>query len=476
MQPTNNHQSSSMKFRFKNIGPVKQAELELGDLTIIAGRNNTGKTYIAYTLYGFLKMWKAWSNFDLLLINEKFADAKFPDPHRLAKRINQEGHATFPLDAETFSLQRKMVIQELSRTFSKTGLPAVFSSQRTDFADAAIDVDLNQAFSNHDQNLEFNFHPGFSLFFKYDGCQVSIVLKKAKDQFAHSWNEVSYIYFLFLLSDTFPDPFIFSTERFGISLFYRELDFTKNQLVDLLQKIRDEKDRKRISPFLFIDKSTSRYALPIKDNIDYTRSIPDRSRLKSELIEGKLFDKIKDMMDGYYQAKGDDIRFISKSRKERRFDIPLYLASSSARGLSDLYFFLRHVAKKGHLVIIDEPESHLDTQNQILLARLLASFVHAGLKVLITTHSDYLIKEINNLVMLSRPFEDKNRVVKELGYKEHDFLEPESIRAYVAEKNSLSRCKVDKFGIEMPIFDTTIDAINRASNELASRLSHEGEN
>ena len=44
-----------MKFRFKNIGPIKEAELELGDLTIIAGRNNTGKTYMVYTLYGFLK-------------------------------------------------------------------------------------------------------------------------------------------------------------------------------------------------------------------------------------------------------------------------------------------------------------------------------------------------------------------------------------------------------------------------------------
>ena len=48
----------SLNFRFKNIGPVKDANLELGDLTIIAGRNNTGKTYVVYTLYGFLKMWR----------------------------------------------------------------------------------------------------------------------------------------------------------------------------------------------------------------------------------------------------------------------------------------------------------------------------------------------------------------------------------------------------------------------------------
>ena len=42
-----------LTFTFKNIGPIKDAELELGDLTIIAGRNNTGTTYLAHTLYGF---------------------------------------------------------------------------------------------------------------------------------------------------------------------------------------------------------------------------------------------------------------------------------------------------------------------------------------------------------------------------------------------------------------------------------------
>ncbi len=56
-----------MKFVFKNLGPIDKAELELGDLTIIAGRNNTGKTYVAYTLYGFLKMWAEWWSRNFLI-------------------------------------------------------------------------------------------------------------------------------------------------------------------------------------------------------------------------------------------------------------------------------------------------------------------------------------------------------------------------------------------------------------------------
>ena len=265
------------------------------------------------------------------------------------------------------------------------------------------------------------------------------------------------------------NPFVLSAERFGISLFYRELDFTRNNLVDALQKMADDKSRDDRYG-LFIDSTTSRYALPIKHNIDYTRSIPDLKE-RSGVHDDKLFNYIKEMLGGYYSTSDGNIRFVSTARrKDRRFNIPLHLASTSARGLSDLYFFLRYVAEKDQLLIIDEPESHLDTSNQILMARLLARCVRAGLKVLITTHSDYLVKEINNLIMLDSTFPGKEAVSKRLHYEPFDSISPSSVRAYVAEGDSLTRCQVDEFGIEMPVFDETIDSINRIANELNWRL------
>ena len=47
-----------MKIKLQNLGILKTAEFELGDLTIICGKNNTGKTYAVYTFYGFLKLWR----------------------------------------------------------------------------------------------------------------------------------------------------------------------------------------------------------------------------------------------------------------------------------------------------------------------------------------------------------------------------------------------------------------------------------
>ena len=135
--------------------------------------------------------------------------------------------------------------------------------------------------------------------------------------------------------------------------------------------------------------------------------------------------------------------------------------------MTNLFFFLGLLERRGNpFLIIDEPESHLDTANQIQFTRLLARLVNAGTKVLITTHSDYIIKEINNLVMLSGDFEGKKEVSQRLGYQKNDEISPDQIRAYTAECGTLRRCDVRDIGIDMPVFDDTIRSINMAAREL----------
>ena len=472
-----------MKFIFKNLGPIHEAELELGDLTIIAGRNNTGKTYVAYTLYGFLVPWQGWPQFPEFFHNalQKYLSfdksLNIPTMEKLAKAVLQEGQVKWAVDREELSRARKTFLREMALGFSAGALPQVFSAPPEDFEGTSLEVSVEETFFEDTPSPTFRLPTGDTFTITYSDNEVCTRRVKMGEEVPPT-DVVT-----FLLSDLYltfflpklPSPFILSAERFGISLFYKELDFTKNRLVEVLQEMGKDRDRDRFLPFSMVDKMTGRYAIPIRDNIGYTRILPELQKRRSEIYDSKLFDDIRDMMGGYYKSSGDDIRFKSKARKERRFDIPLHLASSSARGLSDLYFFLRHVAEKNQLLIIDEPESHLDTANQIQFARLLAQAVHAGLKVLITTHSDYIVKEINNLLMLSQEFKDKSKVLKKLKYSEHDYLKPESVRAYVAENNSLTRCTIEKYGIDMPVFDTTIHDINKVSNELGFRLKHEGE-
>ena len=93
----------------------------------------------------------------------------------------------------------------------------------------------------------------------------------------------------------------------------------------------------------------------------------------------------------------------------------------------------------------------------------------SGLRVLITTHSDYLVKELNNLIMLSGDFRGKIALARKLGYKAREEIDPRLVRAYVAGDGGLTECGIGPFGIEMPVFDETIDSINAAAIELSSR-------
>lgn len=47
---------ASWRFSFKNIGCISTGEINAKPLTLLCGKNNTGKTWVMYGLYGFLNM------------------------------------------------------------------------------------------------------------------------------------------------------------------------------------------------------------------------------------------------------------------------------------------------------------------------------------------------------------------------------------------------------------------------------------
>ena len=453
-----------MKATFKNIGPIKEAELELGDLTIIAGQNNTGKTYLVYTLYGFLD---ALHN-DMSSMPNDYNDLEFStEMEEIAKQIKAHGKASIKF--EKFKVLAKRVLRNSSVSFSFNYIKHIFSSPNGEFKDAKFSI-------KKEMKREEMTNEIYELRYRTRKIALSISLRDEVIVF-ELYNPENYELtnkmmvtgvnhlFLHIVGKNIPSPFILSAERFGISLFYKELDFTKNRLVEGLQSLPSKKGS---NPYLsYIEKESARYAKPIKDNIDFTRDLAEIEKEESNLPISNLR-SVSKIMGGYYKAKSNEIRFISARRGENLFDIPLHLASSSARGVSDLYFYLRHVAQQGQMLIIDEPESHLSPTNQMLMARLLAFCVNSGLKVLLTTHSDYLIKEFNNLIMLSNEFEGKGEFLarNKTDYTADDYLKPESVKTYTCGDGTLTPCEVDKTGIDMPVFDGAIDKINKVSNEL----------
>lgn len=238
MMVSGNDGFKSVTFTFKNIGPVKKAEMELGDLTIVAGRNNTGKTYLVYTLYGFLKMWHAWPGATTAL-PEKAAQS---DSHRRAilprilEQIAEQGEASTAVNQDMLHRERTTIMQALTREFTRDALAGIFSSPPDRFKNASIAVSLNPDAFEPSPNVHAQSE---DISIRYDGTNLLVTTRvsaRKKMSTPELLHHVTSLYLHFLFPELPSDPFLLSAERFGISLFYKELDFTKNQLVDLLQK------------------------------------------------------------------------------------------------------------------------------------------------------------------------------------------------------------------------------------------------
>ena len=82
-------------------------------------------------------------------------------------------------------------------------------------------------------------------------------------------------------------------------------------------------------------------------------------------------------------------------------DLPLMRTSSMVSELAPVVLYLRHVVHRGDVLIVEEPEAHLHPAMQAAFARELARLVHLGVRIVLTTHSEWLLEQIGNLVRLS---------------------------------------------------------------------------
>ena len=476
-----------MKFKFENLGPIDNAELELGDLTVIAGRNNTGKTYLAHTIYGFFKNFYRTMLVDAgrdVILERLYSNLDI-DEDDLIHELLLTGSFDWKVSYEDFLADRSRVLSSVCSRFSKAGISELFSGSSYLFRDFRMGIDIGHESKDSWQSgksVRTELHSGnMTLVGTFDGSTYSVQLNgyvDYEDDVTSPYEVLSGVcelYVDFLLGDyfeSFTSPRAFVSERSFIHLFYKDLDFAKNQAMVELRRIRTEGAEREHRWHEVIDRM-SRYTIPFQDAIDMFREF-ERPPIGRPAFSDPLIDRLESMMEGKFVDDEDGGWKFIVSGHGSDVSLSPHLVSSSVSELILLYLFLKKsFFAKRSFFIIDEPESHLDTTNQIEFARILARMVQIGIKVLITTHSDYIVKELNNLIMLHNDFENRQEVIERLGYTES--LDPDMVCAYVAEKGTLTKCDLDKYGIDMPHFDRTIDSINAVSNELTGRLSAEEE-
>ncbi len=467
-----------MKIRLKNFGILKQAEFELGDITIICGENNTGKTYAAYALFGFLHTWRR--NIDLI------KSARVSE--KAIKNLLNDG--TVQIDLVEYVVKNaEAILAKICKGYTQS-LSEIFAAPKDRFQDSHFQISLNlDTLPETVRSMSFKIKVGsqnrpffaISTMKRSAKLEISLLGEKQKVNISESRVRrlINYTVNKIVFEKFFPDAYIASTERTGAAIFRKELDFARNRLLKEMSRADDDVD-----PRDLLLKSYQDYALPVECNVDFTRKLEKHVKHTS-FLEGnhpKLLAKFADIIGGAYNVdRNGELRFLPKGKRLR---LTMGESSSSVRSMLDIGFYLRHAAEVGDLLIIDEPELNLHPENQRRVARLFASLTNLGIKILITTHSDYIVKELNTLIMLNHDEPHLKRIAKAEGYDSSELIDPEKIKVYVAEEDLIqiegnkrkSRCHTlveadinPQLGIEVQSFDKTINKMNEIQESIIWR-------
>ena len=452
-----------MKVKIKNLGILKQAEFSLGDLTIICGRNNTGKTYATYALFGFLDTWRR------LLTGPRFG---------LKEKIEQLlSDGVISLDLQEYVQQCESILTTGCQRYVRQ-IPEVFAVNEERFKNVDFQIELNfdniQFENGYERTISTAKWETISISKPENNPYLSITLLREKSNINLLVNVLEEIIDNsikdIIFSQFFPRPFIASAERTGAAIFRKELNFARNRLLEEISK------NSNFNPRELLFNVSQDYALPVKENVDFTRQIETIVKKTSFIAENhpSILEDFADIIGGQYMiTNNDELYYIPKGKKLR---LSMDESSSAVRSLLDIGFYLRHEARIGDLLIVDEPELNLHPENQRRVAKLFARLINIGIKVFITTHSDYIIKEINTLIMLNHDQPHLKQIAAEEGYRQEELLSADQVKVYIAEEalkmlkgqkrktksHTLTHAKIDpEMGIEARSFDTTIEKMNR---------------
>ena len=456
---------NQLTFKFKNFGYLEKGDIKLSNLTIICGKNNVGKTYINYGIYGFMK--SALSNI------------RFIEKEKEIENLKKDGFLKINLKQYESKIQKN--ISKVSKEYT-TILHNFFATEEDFFKNTKFDVlinNLNFKYVDKKEVKGTNKDAEFVKIIKPEkSSEIEITISKINLKKAPFFIVIDIINRFIgrcLLEEIFPNTQVITSERTGVSLFYKELDFTKNRMLEYISK--SGKKKKRFNPFDFLEEFSAQYPQTIQNNIDTIRSLAEIKKKKSKLLQDinhsdEIIKKLRRIMQGDFKIINDEI-YYCQGRGKNKIIMPIHMASSSVKALVLFDTYIKHIAKKGDLLIIDEPELNLHPDLQVLMAQLIVKLTNYGINILITTHSDYILKEINNSLMLSQKFKGKKIFMKKNKYTSLDELNKNKILVYVNGNKNVSEVEIDKFGIKYEKLDNFICELNNKSSLLVDLIEVE---
>lgn len=434
-------------------------------LILFCGRNSTGKTYASYVLQAFLA--------DGAPLSLKCFPA-------IIEQIKQKG---------SFKIQKSYIEEwihaKCDSVISNKGIVFGISDTTCNKLFSSFSLHVDYRNEDYDNSVDITFNRTISegsLYWKFSKLQNSEDVTIESNGNVESMSTpngirtislICNIIFRCLAFGAMSNVRMLTVERNSIYTFKTELSLSRNELIDHIQQ---QSDKSEIDIVDILNKSSRRYPQAVRSSLRIANDLENVQKYTSPF--SSVADMIeKNILNGEVSmTKNGDVEFHAKNMPKTKH-IPFHLSSSIVKTMASLIIYLRHIANMGDTLIIDEPEMNFHPDVQILLARIFAILTSKGLRLVISTHSDYIVREFNNLIMAEAiSTRDQVDIVKGFKYQKEMLLNHsdvsvlyfEQIRKKTVTATSLD---IDEEGFEVRSIDDAINSQNMMAECLYATLT-----
>ncbi len=420
----NTRTNNSVSIKVNNFGPISEAKVDLRPLTVLVGDSNTGKSYFASVVYALLRTLK-YSFIDLNPTTHGVSIPEFENlmqetAERLHSQLSQKDPKEFELGdkfheylSTVYNKKLSTLPRELVRCLGVEDVSFLTLIHQQNLAKIKLKTSAMYRENLESHSIELSTKPKHNYSFPRSLPLPQEPIELAKlIQFTNNFkqnpttpqsseNELTFKVYKFfrILFDTLVSPY---EESFCSQVIY--LPASRTGIMNTYNTL--VKSSINLTPRDFVRKSAEQATMTgiIADLLVHLTHIdPDYS--KNKQLGGFEKGIEKTILKGRINIDTtEDIKIPIFSYQPEGWNegMPLASASSMVSELAPIVLFLRTEIKPGMLLIIEEPESHLHPAMQVKLTNQIAKLVNEGIRVVVTTHSEWVIEALSNIVHRSK--------------------------------------------------------------------------
>jgi predicted ATPase len=412
---------SPTRITVKDFGPIREADVHLGKVTVLMGPNNAGKTYFTLLIPALSELMREW---------------------RFARPLM----ASLNFKPEEFMGYLEMKFGNIMQRLYAVNRPEDLIRRGSEEAQLRFELVELKPEGQAGEVLELEVQIG-----KRSG----IVSRFGGPSELFESNKVPEIRSVFI-----------PAERAGLMRTYRQLlrlyvatswvgaPSQKRRFMQLMY------DEIRIGAVkLFLDALLGMEKFTIRER-EKAHVAPALDLLEREVLGGRL-EMDRDFSVTYHEAGAEK-------------SIDLINASAMVSELSAIYL-LSGTLKEGWWLIVEEPEAHVHPRGQMGIARYMAMLARLGVNVIATTHSDLMALKLAQIVGLTGLSPEER---ERLGYTKDEYLTKEELALYLmepTEEGSVARkVEISETG-EVPALPTYTNVVEEMYGEAVRLLELYGE-